>query len=199
MISDLTGIPAEQLAAIEAAYAKPVRAYHHFGHALDVLARADEVATGPGWTREAEIRMAILYHDAIYAPGRRDSEQRSADLAREHLRRWPRGVDIERVAELVLLTARHGRLQPADVDADAALFLDCDMAILAAPPAQFDASGLVVRERIPGRAQPRGGCAGRKVEAGVAEEDARCRHSRDARHGGHAPAAGFLHHGARPV
>lgn len=139
MISDLSGVPAEQLAALEAAYAAPARAYHHFGHVRDVLARADEVAAGPGWAHEADIRMAILYHDAIYAPGRRDSEQRSAGLAREHLGRWPAQVDVERVSELILLTARHGRLRPADVDADAALFLDCDMAILGASPAEFDA------------------------------------------------------------
>lgn len=139
MISDLSDLPADQRAAIEAAYAVPARAYHHYGHALDVLARADEVEGGPGWRQPAEVRLAILYHDAVYEPGRRDSEARSATLAREHLQRWPAPVDVERIAELIGLTARHGRLQPDDIDADAALFLDCDMAILGAAPAAFDA------------------------------------------------------------
>ena len=52
-----------------------------------------------------------------------------------------RGIDAARVAELINLTARHGSLVPGDVDVDrdAALFLDCDMAILAADEATFAA------------------------------------------------------------
>ena len=138
-MSDLSGLPAAQLAAVEAAYATPARAYHHFGHVRDVLAQADAVAAGPGWRRPDEVRLAILYHDAIYEPGRRDNEDRSAALAREHLARWPAPVDVDRVAALIALTARHGRIAPADVDTEAALFLDCDMAILGAAPAVFDA------------------------------------------------------------
>ena len=40
--------------------------------------------------------------------------------------------------ELILLTARHGTLGPDEVDADAALLLDCDMAILGAPWPRFE-------------------------------------------------------------
>ena len=44
------------------------------------------------------------------------------------------------MAELILLTARHGGLTREDVpDHDTRLFLDCDMAILGAPPSVFDA------------------------------------------------------------
>ena len=68
MISDLSCVPIGQLAAAEAAYAFPPRAYHHFGHIRDVLARADEVAAGPGWRQPDEVRLAILYHDAVYEP-----------------------------------------------------------------------------------------------------------------------------------
>ena len=83
----------------------------------------------------------MLYHDAIYEAGRADNESRSAELAIEHIARWlpDSGIEAARVAELIHLTARHGRLAPADVDRDAALFLDCDMAILGAEPAAFDA------------------------------------------------------------
>lgn len=105
----------------------------------EVLARYAEVAEGPGWRQPDEVRWAILYHDAIYEAGRRDNESRSAELALDHLQRWPALVQGARIADLIRLTAAHGRLGPADVDADAALFLDCDMAILAAPPAAFDA------------------------------------------------------------
>ena len=141
MISDLSGLPIGLLAAVQAAYAVPPRAYHHFGHVGDVLARADEVAAGPGWRDPAAVRLAILYHDAVYEPARRDNEARSAVLARGHLARWETGSDPDRVAALVELTARHGRIGPGALadDPDAANFLDCDMAILGAPPAVFDA------------------------------------------------------------
>jgi predicted metal-dependent HD superfamily phosphohydrolase len=141
VIAALEALPAAQRAALEAAYATPARAYHHFGHVRDVLAHGDAVAAGPGWRQPAEVALAMLYHDAIYEPGRRDNEARSAELALAHLQQWPQPVDPARVAALILLTARHGRLTPAEVadDPDAARFLDCDMAILGAAPAAFDA------------------------------------------------------------
>ena len=53
-------------------------------------------------------------------------------------------MDANRVAELIVFTARHGKFTPDDfagdaVPADAMHFLDCDMAILGAEPAVFDA------------------------------------------------------------
>src|SRR3546814_6092112 len=53
-------------------------------------------------------------------------------------------VDASRVAELIGLTARHGQFSPSDfgdgaVADDTRHFLDCDMAILGAEPAVFDA------------------------------------------------------------
>lgn len=134
-------LPREQQAALEAAYATPARAYHNFQHVQEVLRHYDAVAAGPGWTQPAEVYLAVLYHDAIYEAGRRDNEARSAELAVEHIARWlpDRGINAARVAELIHLTARHGQFAPGDVDSDAALFLDCDMAILGADPAAFDA------------------------------------------------------------
>ncbi|QNP40575.1 HD domain-containing protein [Lysobacter solisilvae (ex Woo and Kim 2020)] len=134
-------LPAEQLAALQAAYATPPRAYHNFSHVEEVLRHYRDVADGPGWEQAEEVRLAVLYHDAIYEAGRKDNEARSAQLAVEHIDRWWPGQDIDaaRVAELINLTARHGSLQPQDVDRDAALFLDCDMAILAAEPTVFSA------------------------------------------------------------
>lgn len=146
-------LPVEQRAALEAAYASPPRAYHSFQHVREVLRHYDEDAAGPGWERPAETWLAVLYHDAIYEPGRRDNEARSADLAVEHIDRWlaDAGVDATRVAALIGLTARHGRLSPDEVDRDAALFLDCDMAILGAEPAAFDAYDRGITAEYSGR------------------------------------------------
>lgn len=134
-------LPEGLVAALEAAYAQPPRAYHHVGHVHEVLAHWADVAAGPGWERPCETFLAVLYHDAIYEPGKRDNETRSAAFATGEIARWlpDAGIDTARVVELVALTARHGRLQPGDVDGEAALFLDCDMAILAAASERFDA------------------------------------------------------------
>ncbi len=128
-------------AELEAAYAVPERAYHHIGHVHAVLHHYAEVAAGPGWMQPRETWLAVLFHDAVYQPGRSDNEARSAQLARACIERWwpDAGLDVARVEALILLTARHGQLGVDDVDAQAALFLDCDMAILAASPAVFDA------------------------------------------------------------
>jgi predicted metal-dependent HD superfamily phosphohydrolase len=132
-------VPDAQWQALAEAYATPARAYHNLDHVREVLRHYADVADGPGWRDPAAAFFAVLYHDAVYVPGHGDNEARSAVLAREHLARWQPGVDADRVARLIELTARHGRLAPADVDRDEALLLDCDMAILAAPPDAFAA------------------------------------------------------------
>ncbi|MDQ1118367.1 MULTISPECIES: hypothetical protein [Pseudoxanthomonas] len=135
----LAQLPPAQRQALEQAYATPPRAYHAIDHVQEVLRQFDAVAQGPGWRQPREVQWAALYHDAIYVAGRGDNEARSAQLAQAHLEQWPQpGVDVARVVELIELTARHGGLSPGDVDAEAALFLDCDMAILGAAPEVFD-------------------------------------------------------------
>jgi predicted metal-dependent HD superfamily phosphohydrolase len=139
-------LPPGQQASLEAAYAVPPRAYHDFHHVGEVLRHYQEVAAGPGWTQPREVALAVLYHDAIYEPGRSENEARSAQFAVEQIARWQpeAGIDAQRVAHLIELTARHGKFVPADFDGDPApddvrRFLDCDMAILGAEPAVFDA------------------------------------------------------------
>jgi predicted metal-dependent HD superfamily phosphohydrolase len=157
-------LPAEQRQALLSAYAQPPRAYHHIGHVGEVLGHFAAVAQGPGWWRPREVAWAVLYHDAIYVPGRRDNETASARLALAHLQRWPPEIEIDRssVIAMIELTARHGRLRRGDVEIasadsentdDILHFLDCDMAILAAPEARFDAYDLEIAEEY--RAVPR--------------------------------------------
>lgn len=146
-------LPADQLAEIEAAHAQPPRAYHNFGHVQALLQHHRDVAAGPGWRQPREVALAMLYHDAVYEAGRGDNEARSAMMARAAIARWlpDAGVDAERVAALIELTARHGRLRGDELDADAALFLDADMAILGAPPDVFDAYDRGIAEEYRGK------------------------------------------------
>ena len=153
-------LPPEQWRALREAYESPPRAYHHFGHVRDVLAHYRDVADGPGWHRPREVWFAVLYHDAVYVPGRRDNEARSARLAESHLARWWPETDIDpaRVAELILATARHGTLRAGDFADDAdgddmRRFLDCDMAILGTAPEVFAAYDRAIADEY--RAVPR--------------------------------------------
>ena len=112
---ELIPLPAGMFDALRAAYATPPRAYHHFGHVEALLGHFDEVATGPGWAHPREVWLAMLYHDAVYQPGRRDNEARSAQLAAEGIARWlpDAGLDAAQVVDLIELTARHGRASGA--------------------------------------------------------------------------------------
>lgn len=151
-------LPPAQRARLEAAYAEPPRAYHHFGHVQEVLGHCREVAAGPGWRQPREVELAVLYHDAIYVPGRSDNESRSAAFAVEEIGRWlpDAGIDADRVVALIELTARHGQFVASDFDSDPAPddvrhFLDCDMAILGADPARFDAYDRGIASEYRGR------------------------------------------------
>lgn len=150
---DVLGLPSDQLTALIQAYASPVRAYHHFGHVREVIGHYRAVADGPGWRQPREVLYAVLYHDAVYIPGRSDNEAESAHLAAKHLACWQPadGVDSSRVSELILLTARHGSLGAVDfgsddVGDDTRHFLDCDMAILGATPEAFAAYDRAIAE-----------------------------------------------------
>ena len=150
-------LPTLMLSELEAAYATPLRAYHNFDHVQEVLHRFAEVTVGPGWAQPSEVYLAVLFHDAVYEAGRKDNEVRSAELAMAQIARWlpEQGIDTLRVAELINLTARHGQFSPGDFgddgfSLDTRHFLDCDMAILGAEPAVFDAYDRGIAEEYRG-------------------------------------------------
>jgi predicted metal-dependent HD superfamily phosphohydrolase len=120
--------------ALHDGYHSPPRHYHTIDHVVEVARWYQVVAREPGWTHPREVFLAVLFHDVVYQAGARDNEQRSAAVAVDATRRWlDAGIDTAHVTRLIELTARHGGLRPADVDAETALFLDCDMAVLGAP------------------------------------------------------------------
>jgi predicted metal-dependent HD superfamily phosphohydrolase len=123
------GPAAPPLQALLAAYQEPHRAYHGLRHLAHVL---DELEGVP--LRDPAVALAAWYHDAVYRPGRRDNEARSAALARSALVALGLGPLAERVEVLILAT----RLHRAGPDDDAArLFLDADLAILGADPGAY--------------------------------------------------------------
>ena len=86
-------------------------------------------------TRPALVEMALWFHDAVYDPKAGDNEERSADLAALALSDFgASAASIERVRHLIMLTKTH---QPSD-DADEALLIDIDLAILGQSVERFD-------------------------------------------------------------
>ncbi len=130
----------EMRAMLFEAYGGAERHYHHLGHVLECLRQLDE------FEAQAEsptaLTLALWWHDAVYDTHRSDSEQASAALAYEHLRRA--GVSDStamRVHDLVLAT-RHA----ADPGTpDARLLVDIDLSILGQPPEVFDRYEAAVR------------------------------------------------------
>jgi predicted metal-dependent HD superfamily phosphohydrolase len=117
------------------AYGQPHRAYHNPTHIAELLGWFDRVADSPGWQVPADVYAAILFHDAIYVPGAKDNEARSAEWARRAITDNALPANADRVAEMIELTAQHGKLESAT--GDAALFLDADMAIVGAPTDRY--------------------------------------------------------------
>ncbi len=124
-------LPPALESALAAAYGEPQRAYHDATHIAELLDWFDRIADEPGWSIPADVYTAMLLHDAVYVPGAKDNEARSADWARRAIAEHALPARADHVAELIELTAQHGKLEAAT--GDAALFLDADMAIIGAP------------------------------------------------------------------
>ena len=131
--------PDAVVAELAGRYGEPHRRYHNAAHIAEVLGWFDWVAESATWGRPGDVLWAVWFHDAIYDPLAKDNETKSAELAAMF------GASV-RSCELIRLTARHGHLAPSDVDRDAALFLDCDTAILGAEAGAFDAYDAAIRD-----------------------------------------------------
>ena len=129
------------------AHRTPGRHYHTLAHVADVASQYDRVGQDIGWRRPTDVLLAVLFHDAVYRVGAKDNERASAELAAACVQRHLARADVEqtRVSRLIESTAEHSRLTPADVDAESALFLDCDMAILGAQPEAYQKYARAVR------------------------------------------------------
>lgn len=111
---------------VESRYSEPHRRYHTLEHIRELLALLPEAGD--------EVLAAVWFHDLIYDRHGRN-EERSADVAHEALLdlRFPRAA-MERVTKMILATRDH---DPRDLDEDAILFLDADLAILGSPSERY--------------------------------------------------------------
>lgn len=112
------------------AYTEPGRHYHTLEHLVTLFGLLDEHG-GDVDDRDA-IELVIFFHDAVYDPARSDNEAASAALAGQGL--TPLGLPVGLIAkvEQYILATQHSADEAAEIeDADLALLLDLDLAILA--------------------------------------------------------------------
>ena len=128
-----------RLAALRHRLAEPHRAYHAQSHIDAMLAAQQTLAATIA--NPAAMELATWYHDAIYDPAAHDNEARSEALLRAELEGLAAPAILEPAAAMIRATATHALPDdlPEPWRADTALFLDLDLAILAAPPAEYDA------------------------------------------------------------
>lgn len=129
-------------AGLDARYAQPHRRYHTRVHVEHVLNEID--ALGPPADSRLPLQLAAWFHDAIYAPGRDDNENRSAHLAQETLEVVGGSPKLrDEVARLVELTTMH---LPADSDVAGAVLCDADLSILGSDSPTYTRYARWIRE-----------------------------------------------------
>lgn len=124
---------------LDALYSHPPRAYHnltHIGDCLDTFDRFRPLAKNPDL-----IELALWLHDSIYFPDRKDNEERSAAVAGIFCREFGHARMAGPVSVLILATRHTGD----PLSGDAALIADIDMAILAAPAAEYGRYAAAIR------------------------------------------------------
>lgn len=137
----------QAFATLDAAYREPQRAYHAWGHIVDLLTRLDALAHLA--TRVDLVAAAIFWHDSVYltldADGRPRSDAEnvaaSADLFARHS--LFDATEARAVHDLIMatthhMTARAGVEHYPGFARDHDFFLDLDLASLSAPWPMFE-------------------------------------------------------------
>ncbi len=123
-----------------AAYTAPGRYYHNAEHLAACLAWLDAVRDQT--PNGDEIELALWFHDAVYDARGADNEERSADWARQFLRRAEAKDDlIRRVIGLVLATDHR---RPPQTE-DEIWIVDIDLSILGSAPPTYAAYEEAIR------------------------------------------------------
>lgn len=139
-VSETRGAPV--WASLVQAYGANGRYYHNLDHLHHVLQVAAQLA--PLAADAAAVQLAAWFHDVVYDPRAADNEAQSADVAAAALQAWNLpATQIAQVRRLILATRTH---ETAVLDADTAVLLDADLAILGERPARYDAYAAAVRQ-----------------------------------------------------
>lgn len=125
------------------AYTEPHRHYHAVSHIVEFLQLLD--MHGGSVADDDAVKLAILFHDAVYDPKRQDNEAASASLAVEQLTALGFSASLIGKVERYVLSTQHGASSPPAEDADLHLLLDLDLSVLAAEPDRYRAYAQAIR------------------------------------------------------
>lgn len=114
-------------------YTDSNRHYHNLAHILNFLNLLDEHKTKI--EQPLLFELAIWYHDAIYKAKCKDNELQSALLAQKLFNKYLKESSLSYVNALIMSTEGHF---PRSENQDTYLFLDFDLAILAARPSVYN-------------------------------------------------------------
>lgn len=140
---------AQAFSTIDLAYNEPQRAYHAWGHIVDLLTKLDALAHLA--TRVDLVATAIFWHDSVYLTRDDDGRPRtdpenvraSAVLFEFHSRFDE--VEGQAIHDLIMATAQHMKAKAATehypgFSRDLDFFLDLDLSSLAAPWPVFESN-----------------------------------------------------------
>ncbi|PPD43591.1 MAG: hypothetical protein CTY15_09520 [Methylocystis sp.] len=138
---------ADAFQTLDAAYREPQRAYHAWGHIVDLLTKLD--ALGSLATRPDLVAAAIFWHDSVYLTRDPDGRPRtdpenvraSAALFERHSRFD--AVEAQSIHDMIMATASHMKAKATTEHypgfaRDLDFFLDLDLSSLAASWAIFE-------------------------------------------------------------
>ncbi len=122
-------------------YKEPIREYHNFGHIINCMGDFDyakNICEDPDF-----VFFELMNHDAIYFPGRKDNEEKSAGFAYELAKRMflPKRF-LEKNGEIILPT-KHNQI-PENIDAKVGV--DVDLSIFGKSQNEFDAYEIGIRK-----------------------------------------------------
>jgi predicted metal-dependent HD superfamily phosphohydrolase len=138
---------AEAFAVIDAAYREPQRAYHGWGHIVDLLLKLDglpHLAARPDL-----IATAIFWHDSVYLTRDPDGNPRAdAENVRDSAELFARhsnfgAMEAQAIRDMIMANASHMKAKATTEHypgfaQDLELFLDLDLSSLAAPWPVFE-------------------------------------------------------------
>jgi predicted metal-dependent HD superfamily phosphohydrolase len=116
-----------------AAHSEPHRFYHTLEHLAEMFKVAGKLADAAGDL--PAVQLALWFHDAVYDPKATDNEDRSAALAIDSLE--PLGIPVETRAQVAMMILATTHKAVEEVDADTAVLLDADLAILSAEERRY--------------------------------------------------------------
>lgn len=114
-------------------YSEPHRHYHNVDHLADCLNILDLHRTEAG--DPVAVELALWFHDAVYAVGAGDNEERSTDLAQQTLNSLGASPELIESVRTMIVATKHKVEPPTD---DARLVCDIDLSILGASPERYD-------------------------------------------------------------